>query len=675
MTDSPSQPHIPSLLLKYRSLIAPYRRELVLGLLALAVTNGLGILIPLQIQQAIDTLQNMPHGSTLAGNPAWAAFYSHLWMVGLLALLVLAARVGSRIYLLGAGRRIEFDLRNRLYGHLLKMPTSYYAAHPAGELMSRITNDVDAAKFLTGGGLMLGTNTVLAYVLTIPMMLYLNWKLALVTFLFYPIVVNMMRKISKRVRTGFFEVQTVLAEISTTAQENLSGMTVIQSYVLEKQEKTRFEAICEKYFDSYTRLIHERILLFMILAALSGVSALAVLTVGGWEVIAKQLNWGGFVAYTMYLEQLAWPTMALGWTISIFQQGIAALQRIDSVLITEPTIPGYEAEEVSAKSDVQPTVNEPVLPFDSSFQGKIEIRDLTFAYQNPYGSHEAQIDPGQSPTIAAQGDTAVLTPVQPALRDVNLTIEAGKTVAFVGPVGSGKSTLLRLLPHLYEIESGHIFLDGHDIATLDPDVLRTLVVMMPQQDFLFSTTVSQNIAFGKPDILATHAGETAPALPEASLREAAEIASVHLDIQELPQQYQTLVGERGLMLSGGQRQRVALARALLVTSPVLILDDPFSNIDAETERVIVNALQDRQVFQQRTTLIATHRFSLVALCDQVVLMDAGRVIATGTPAEMMATQPLYQKLHRLQELRTTLGDWEGKPAAPLASAMDEEDDD
>ncbi len=517
---------------------------------------------------------------------------------------------------MGAARLVEFDLRNRLFEHLLKMPPAYFGANPAGQLMSRLTSDVEATRYLTGGGIMLGFNTLLAYLTTIPMMWLISPVLTLVTFLIYPVIIWIMGRISTRVKQASYTVQSELGDISAIAQENFAGMPVIQSYVQEPAENKRFQAYCDQYFRAYKKLIHHRLLLFMVLAALSGFSLLAVLMFGGWQIIGGSMNLGDFVAFTLYLERLAWPTMALGWVISIYQQGVAALERLDEVFSATPSIPPPKADPAQVPKG----------------PGHLKIRNLTFRYQNPY-----------LPETSGYTSPAVLS-------EINLEIQPGQRVVLVGPIGSGKSTLLKLLPRLYEVPENTLFLDDQDITTLDLSVLRSQIVFMPQLNFLFSSTVAQNVAFGisKPveTVLDTHV------LP------ATQTARIHEEILDFPQQYETLVGERGLILSGGQRQRVSLARALMLEAPVLVLDDPFSNVDAATEQQILEALHERQVFKNRTTLLATHRLSLARQADRVILMDQGRILATGTHEELLATQPLYQQLNRMERIREELGEAE-----------------
>ena len=602
---------------KFRAMFWRYKGRILLGVAAILAINALAAAIPWQIKRAIEQLENVGGQTTLN-----AEFYEILAQTAVISVGMFVARVCSRIWLLGAGRKIEYDLRNRLFEHLLTMPPAYFAANPTGQLMSRLTSDVEATRYLIGGGLMMGFNTLFAYLTTLPALWMISPTLMGLAFLIYPFVIWAMTGVSRRVRTASYEVQQELGDISALAQENFIGMPVIQSYVREAAENRHFQKLCDRYYNVYQALIKHRLVLFMLLAALSGVSFLIVLSGGGWQVIAGQMKLADFMAFALYLERLAWPTLAMGWTLSIVQQGMAALDRIDEVLATEPAIPPPAA-----------------VPAETRNTGQLEVRNLSFRYDNPY----------------VQGDENA--PL--ALQDVSLTIPAGQFVAFVGPVGAGKSTLLRLLPRLQPVPEGAIFLDGRDITTLDVGALRKQVVLMPQQSFLFSTTVAQNIAFAQEQAM--------DALTETSLTTyvlpAAQVAHIHEEIERLPQQYQTLVGERGLMLSGGQRQRVALARAVMLEAPVLILDDPFSNIDSETEQGILSALQARKRQSQRTTLVATHRFSLVRQADWVVLMDAGHIVATGTHEELLRTQPLYQRLNRIETLREELGGFFGEVEA------------
>ena len=612
-----------SLFWKYRAIFLRYNGRFALGALALVVTNLMAVAIPWLIKDAVNRIQGLIHvpGALQALDVQITPI---LYQLLGLTVIMFIARVASRYCLVQAGRRIEFDLRNAVYGHLLKMPPSFFAVHPTGELMSRMTNDIEILRMLTSGGVMMGLNTVFVYIATIPAMVMISPKLTLWVFLVYPLVIFFVTRLSGRVRNWYYKVQDVLADISTIAQENFSGIAAIQAYAIEQAEYNRFVKSCTKYFETYRHLIKERVIMMLAFMILGGISYLVVLLIGGFEVIGHVIKLGDFVAFTLYLERVAWPTTAFGWTLSIFQQSGAAIQRIDDVLRETPSI-------VSPASPASP----------APAHGHVEIKNLTFAYRNPY--------------IKDAPDARTI------LDHITLDIPAGSTVAFVGPIGCGKSTLLRLIAHLYEIESGHIFLDGVDITQLALSELRGRIVMMPQHNFLFSTTVAHNIAYGKPEGAEDHAQFVIPV---------AEAAGVHTDIMHFPNQYGTLVGERGILLSGGQRQRVSLARALmshvnLRDACVLVLDDPFSNVDAGLEREIIQAIEDRRLLKDKTTLFATHRFSMVRRADFVVLMSHGRIAETGTHEQLLRTSELYQKLTQLEELRQDWGFEEmPRPEAP-----------
>jgi ATP-binding cassette subfamily B protein len=634
-----NKPAAPNKLWQYRHLLLRYKPELIGGVVALVLTNLLSISVPWLVKLAVDTLQQeeLLHQHNREG------LYTYLLAILGVSLAMLVIRIVSRQLLLGIGRKMEYDLRNKLYGHLLTMPPSYFLANPTGELMSRLTNDVTAIRYLTGGGIMLGINTLLAYCTTFPMMALISPRLTLYAFLLFPLGIYIMRRLSGLVKQHYYTVQDVLGDISTVAQENLSGIGVIQSYAKEPVEARRFNQVCTSYYTSYVKMVKCRIWLFLVMAMVSGLSLLVVLTEGGREVITGQLDLGGFIAFTLYLERLAWPTMALGWALSTFQQGAASIDRIDEVLSTRSTLAEPTAQPVP--EDWQPHT--------------LRFENVTFQFQNPYGSphHDNSQKPALLPSEVPQESWG--------LQEITLEIPSGTTVAVVGPVGSGKSTLLSLVPRLLEVGEGQVFLGDLDITRLPLETLRATIAFMPQHSFLFSSTVTKNIAYGRP--------EASQSLVESF----AQLAQLHEEVGQFEHQYQTIVGERGVILSGGQRQRVSLARTLMVEKPVLILDDPFSHLDAETEQTILETLAERKTFQNKITLFATHRFSLVQQADWVVLMDAGRVVDVGPHEALLTRQPLYRKLNRLERLRQeiqahNLQDWlseEEADAATHASAQ------
>lgn len=626
------------ILIKYRSLFLKHKVPFALGILALLATNAAGALIPGLIQQAIDLLDATKTGQSLGSANTMAIFEKLLLEMAGLAILVFIARLCSRYWIIGAGQRLEYDVRNRLYRHLLNMPSSFFSANPSGELMSRMTNDVESLRMMIGGGIMLGFNTLFVYCTTLPMMIRISPTLTILAFILYPLGVFALTKLSTQVKSLYYQVQDVLGKISSDLQENFTGIAVIQAYVKEDIENQRMKKASQEYLSIYQRLIQKRVLLMMIFIILGGLSYLAVLSFGGWQVIDHKMTLGGFIAFTLYLERIAWPTASMGWTISTIQQGTAALTRVDDILSQESTITSVESPLL--------------LPQPS--RGEIRIEQLDFAYENPYFQKRTE----NLANAKAMGSDEDADPYHPfekqetpredlVLKNIHLFIPSGNTVAIVGPIGAGKSTLLRLLPRLLEVPQKAIYLDDVDITQVSLSELRHTVSFMPQQSYLFSTTVGQNIVFHNPETFAT--------LKDTMVVPLADVASIHEDVLGMANQYETIVGERGQMLSGGQRQRVSMTRTLLqsqlIDAPILILDDPFSQVDAGTEERIINALDARKLFANKTTLFATHRMSMVQKADWVILMNHGEIVATGTHQELLTTQPLYQQLQRQDDLR------------------------
>jgi ATP-binding cassette subfamily B multidrug efflux pump len=408
-------------------------------------------------------------------------------------------------------------------------------------------------------------------------------------------------------------VQAVLGTLSAEAQEVLSATSVIQAFVKEPVESARFAGHAQRYLETYKGLINDRVQMTLLMGSVASVSTLVVLLLGGWQVMQGVMNLGGFVAFSLYLKRLGWPTMAFGWAMTIFQQAAASLERIDAVLTADP-----HAVVSSRRLHCRSCLVEGPSPVAEG----LWIRQLSFAYHNPYPFAVSESAEVGAPKATGWG-----------LVDVSLHIPEGQLVAVVGAIGSGKSTLLRLIPRIWEPSAGTVFWQGQDIATMPLAALRQHIGYMSQLGFLFSVSVAENIRFGKPQAL------------QPEVAHWAQMADIHDEILGLPQGYDTLVGERGVLLSGGQRQRLALARTLLIEPTLLLLDDPFSSVDVDTEQAILNALCERQVLKGRTTLIATHRFSVVQQADMVVLMDAGRVVATGQHRTLLAEQPLYQRLY------------------------------
>ncbi|MEJ2430663.1 MAG: ABC transporter ATP-binding protein [Deltaproteobacteria bacterium] len=517
-------------------------------------------------------------------------------MVLALALGIVAFRFLWRRCLFGHSRQVEEALRNRLFAHLQTLPFSYFDRANTGDLMAHATNDIQAVQLATGMGMVALTDTLVLGTAAIGFMLYINSTLTIIALLPMPFIAIFARSISKIFHERFREVQASFSRLTARARENLAGIRAIKAYTQEEAEVSRFDQTSREYIAVNLAMVKIGGLFSPMSLLFTNLSMALVLVVGGKLTILNTISTGDFVAFNSYLLLLTWPMMALGWMINLFQRGSASLGRIKTILDTPA--------EIDAKSEV-------LKP--SLIQGAIEGRGISFTYPS------AKL---------------------PALEDVHVKIEPGQVVGIVGRTGAGKSTFCQLLARLYDVPYGKLFLGGEEIHRWSLAELRRAVAVVSQDPFVFADTVRANICFGKPN---------------ASMEEitkAAEAAHLLDEILALPQRFDTLLGERGVTLSGGQKQRLTLARALLLSSPLLILDDCFSSVDLQTELIILGNLN--RYFKGRTTIIASHRLEAMRAADLVFVLDQGRLLEQGTHDQLMATGGLYASLYRRQKLEEEL---------------------
>ncbi len=575
--------------------LRPYRRQVALGIGSLLVVNGLGVFLPWYVKLAIDDLsQNLA-----ALSPQRIALYALTVLI--VSSLMMGIRIASRVWMFGVGRQVEFRLKQAIFEHLLTLQPSYFAQQTIGDILTRITSDVENVRRLLGFALLNLANTLFAYGTTLPAMFGIEPRLSALALSVFPVMLVLVNLSSNRLQQEQLQVQQELADLSDLIQEDMNGIALIKVYAQEEQEQREFRRRNERLLQANLRLALTRNLLFPSLVALVSLSLLLLLAVGGPQIAAGTLTIGDFSALTLYVERLVFPTALLGFTITAYQRGQVSLERIDALLRVEPSI--RDAPQALP------------LPLEK-VQGRIEARGLTFAY----------------------ADTGSATP---ALQDLHFCVEPGQLVAVVGPIGAGKSTLANALPRLLEIRPGQLFLDGQDITQLQLGSLRRAIAYVPQESFLFSATVRDNIRYGKPDA------------EDWEVEWAAKAAHIHDEILTFPKGYDTLVGERGITLSGGQRQRVALARALLVDAPILILDDCLSSVDNQTAQAILCHL--RQATAQKTVILITHRLTAAVEADQIWVMDKGRIVQQGSHAQLLADpNGLYARLWAKQKLEEAL---------------------
>ncbi|WP_341884538.1 ABC transporter ATP-binding protein [Synechococcus sp. UW140] len=568
--------------------LRPQRKQLLRGALALLVVNLLGTTLPLLVQRTVNSLK--------PGFSLGDLLHQALW-IALLASAMAGVRLWSRVLVFGAGRQVEILLRQRIFDHLLKQEPGWVQTAGSGEVISRSTSDVENVRRLLGFAVLSLANTALAYAFTLPAMLAIDPWLSLAAIILYPLMLVVVGASGGRMMSQQRQQQQNLAQLSDLIQEDLSGISAIKIYGQEPTEVGAFASLSKRYRDAAIALARTRSTLFPLLEGISSLSLLVLLALGSGQLERGSLTLGGLIALILYIERLVFPTALLGFTLSSFQTGQVSLERVEDLLSREASIQDpIRADELQ----------------ENSTGASIEARDLCVRY------------PGAGKN---------------SLNKLSFCVKPGELVAVVGPVGSGKTTLARALGRMLEVPSGQLFINGQDITFLKLADLRKQIAMVPQEGYLFSATLAENLCYGDPNA------------EIVQLERVVQQAQLKADVESFPDRYQTLVGERGITLSGGQRQRSSLARALLVDAPLLVLDDALASVDNRTAAAI---LQSLTIDLHRTVLFISHQLSAAAACDRVLVIVDGQLVQEGTHRELVGQEGTYRRLWEREKASTDL---------------------
>ena len=564
--------------------LRPHRRTVLIGAIALVIVNVLSVSIPREVRRVIDDLQDGFSFEVVLQQAGWIA---------LLVTVMAVVRLISRQLVFGVGRQVEVELRQRLFDHMLRQEPAWVQTTGSGDVIARATSDVENIRRLLGFAILSLTNTLLAYSLTLPAMLAIDPWLTLAAVGLYPLMLGTVRLFGGRMMRQQRRQQENLSGLSELIQEDLSGIGAIKIYGQEAAELAAFSDRNQSYRDSAIRLARTRSTLFPLLEGISSISLLLLLALGSSKLVAGDLSIGSLVALILYVERLVFPTALLGFTLNTFQTGQVSLERVEELLQRRPLIRDGDAT--------------PDVPASGLELGRVEARQLRIRYEG------------------AEQET---------LSGVDFSIEPGELVAVVGPVGCGKTTLARAFGRMVPVEPNQLFLDGVDVTTLPLQTLRGSVAMVPQEGYLFTSSLADNLRYGEPDA------------SDLQVEQAAEQARLADDVRGFPDGFDTLVGERGITLSGGQRQRTALGRALLVSSPLLVLDDALASVDNNTAAAILDSIRKQK---NRTIVMISHQLSAAAACDRILVMEKGRIVQQGHHKELIKTHGVYQRLWERQQ--------------------------